>query len=100
MGLTYKESIIQRDINDTVSVWNTHRIRPTRNDGQSGKPCILYCLYKQTPVDINAFVITCQHDSGYISRVLFCMSGKKQNSEKSNNISNCKYKVYCKILKI
>ena len=34
----------QRDIDDAVSVWNTHRIRPTRNGGPSGKPCILYCL--------------------------------------------------------
>ena len=35
---------IQKDIDDAVSVWNTHRIRPTRNGGPSGKPCILYCL--------------------------------------------------------
>ncbi|XP_078315814.1 uncharacterized protein LOC111130525 [Crassostrea virginica] len=35
---------VQKDIDDAVSVWNTHRIRPTRNGGPSGKPCILYCL--------------------------------------------------------
>ena len=69
MELTYEEIIIQRDINDAVSVWNTHHIRPTRNGGPSDKPCILYSLYKQTPV---AFVITCQQDSDYISRVLVC----------------------------
>ena len=92
MGLTYEEIIKQRDINDAVSVWNTHRIRPTRNDGQSGKPCILYCLYKQTPVDINAFVITCQHDSGYISRVLFCrVKNKIRRNLTIFLIANTKY---------
>ena len=35
---------IERDIDDAVSVWNVHRIRPTRKGGPSGKPCILYCL--------------------------------------------------------
>ena len=35
------KKLSNRDINDAVSVWNTHRIRPTRNVGQSGKPCIV-----------------------------------------------------------
>ncbi|XP_061194505.1 uncharacterized protein LOC133202665 [Saccostrea echinata] len=36
---------VQKDIDEAVSVWNTHRIRPTRNGNvPAGKPCILYCL--------------------------------------------------------
>lgn len=35
--------ILQKDINEAISVWNSHSIRPTRNsNGPAGKPCILY----------------------------------------------------------
>uniref|UniRef100_A0A8W8I469 Integrase core domain-containing protein n=1 Tax=Magallana gigas TaxID=29159 RepID=A0A8W8I469_MAGGI len=38
-------NFVQNDINKAVSVWNTHRIRPTKNGNvPAGKPCILYCL--------------------------------------------------------
>lgn len=38
-------NFVQNDINEAVSVWNMHRIRPTRNGNvPAGKLCILYCL--------------------------------------------------------
>lgn len=38
-------NFVQNDIDEAVSVWNMHRILPTRNGNvPAGKLCILYCL--------------------------------------------------------
>ncbi|XP_048752256.1 uncharacterized protein LOC125663877 [Ostrea edulis] len=38
-------NFVQNDIDEAESVWNTHRIRPTKNGNvPAGKPCILYCI--------------------------------------------------------
>lgn len=36
---------LQKDINETITVWNTHCIRPTKNQNvPSGRPCIMYTM--------------------------------------------------------
>ncbi|KAL3868611.1 hypothetical protein ACJMK2_041407 [Sinanodonta woodiana] len=38
-------SILQEDIDEAVTVWNTHCIRPSKNQNvPSGRPCVLYTM--------------------------------------------------------
>ena len=37
--------LFQRDLDSTLSVWNTHRIRPSKNENvPHGRPVVLYTL--------------------------------------------------------
>lgn len=38
-------SLLQQDINEMITVWNTHCIRPTKNQNvPSGRPCTMYAI--------------------------------------------------------
>ena len=72
-------NIFQKDVDEAVTIWNIHRIRPTRNQNvPSGKPCILYTM----PELYNTYDYAIQVEPAIIE---VCKDGCLFNQNKPSN---------------